>query len=65
MTTQTDWNSLPEYLRPHTLRQMREELFDQLNDDNKQILGPLIEEITEMLSDLGDEQAVSEDAGFV
>jgi hypothetical protein len=62
----TDWNSLPEYLRPDTLRQMREDLRDQLDDDNKQTLEPLIQEITEMLSDLGGNEAVSEDnAGFV
>jgi hypothetical protein len=63
--TATDWNSLPGYLRPHTLRQMREDLRDQLDDDNKQILGPFIEEIGEMLSDLDGDQAVPENAGFV
>jgi hypothetical protein len=63
--THTDWNSLPEYLRPHTLRQMREDLRDQLDDNNKQILEPFIQEITEMLTDIDGDQAVSEDAGFV
>jgi hypothetical protein len=48
----TDWNDLPGYIRPHTLRQMREDLRDQLDDDNKQKLKPFIEEINEMLDDL-------------
>jgi hypothetical protein len=66
MTTQTDWNSLPGYLRPDTLRKMREDLRDQLDDDNKQILEPFIEEISDMCSpDIDGDEAVSEDVGFV
>lgn len=61
----TDWNNLVKYLRPHMLRQLREDLRDQLDDDNKQELDPFIAEITEMLVDLDGDEAPAKDAGFV